>query len=306
MLGERDALKKAELVVVDEASMVDLNLFRKLLEGIDRSKATLLIIGDPNQLPSVDIGSVLLDISNPKVGFFESTVARLHGSERSNPEIVNVAEAVNDGKFDALEADGHRHELELAKVVAEATSEAGPFVKIRELCVARPEGWAAEALALTKQLKVLCSHRSGPQGSVALSEKVMKKLGLKSVDDDGAIIMVTRNDPAQGVVNGEIGVVADGRSFFSAGDDEVRSLALSELPDYELAYASTIHKAQGGEYDRVIIVIGKSEQEAFLSRELLYTAITRAKTSYEVYGSLEAIKALKPVQRASGLAARLR
>jgi exodeoxyribonuclease V alpha subunit len=73
-----------------------------------------------------------------------------------------------------------------------------------------------------------------------------------------------------------------------------------------LAYASTIHKAQGGEYDRVIIVIGKSEQDAFLSRELLYTAITRAKTSYEVYGSLEAIKALKPVQRASGLAARLR
>jgi exodeoxyribonuclease V alpha subunit len=134
----------------------------------------------------------------------------------------------------------------------------------------------------------------------------MKKLGLKSVDDDGAIIMVTRNDTAQGVVNGEIGVVADGRVYFSAGDDEVRSLALSELPDYELAYASTIHKAQGGEYDRVIIVIGKSEQDAFLSRELLYTAITRAKTSYEVYGSLEAIKALKPVQRASGLAARLR
>lgn len=306
MLGERDALKKAELVVVDEASMVDLNLFRKLMEGIDRSKATLLIIGDPNQLPSVDIGSVLLDISNPKVGFFESTVARLHGSERSNPEIVNVADAVNEGKFEALEADGHRHELELAKVIAEATTEDGPFVKIRELCGSRPEGWAADALALTKLLKVLCSHRSGPQGAVALSEKVMKKLGLKSVDDDGAIIMVTRNDPAQGVVNGEIGVVADGRVYFSAGDDEVRSLALSELPDYELAYASTIHKAQGGEYDRVIIVIGKSEQEAFLSRELLYTAITRAKTSYEVYGSLEAIKALKPVQRASGLAARLR
>ena len=306
MLGERDALKKAELVVVDEASMVDLNLFRKLLEGIDRSKATLLIIGDPNQLPSVDIGSVLLDISNPKVGFFESTVARLHGSERSNPEIVEVAEAVNEGKFEVLEAHGHRHELELVKVVAEATSEAGPFIKIRELSSVRQEGWETKALALTKGLKVLCSHRSGPQGSVALSEKVMKKLGLSSADDDGAIIMVTRNDPAQGVVNGEIGVVADGRAYFSAGEDEFRSLALSELPDYELAYASTIHKAQGGEYDRVIIVIGKSEQEAFLSRELLYTAITRAKTSYDVYGSKDAINALKPVKRASGLAARLR
>ncbi len=306
MLGERDALKKAELVVVDESSMVDLNLFRKLLEGIDRAKATLLIIGDPNQLPSVDIGSVLLDVSNPHVRYFDSTVARLHGSERSNPEIVDVAEAVNQGNFELLDSHGRRHELDLAKVVAEATKEESPFRKIREVSVARTAGWEVAALALTKRLKVLCSHRSGPQGSVALSEKIMKRLGLTSSDDDGAIIMVTRNDPAQGVVNGEIGVVADGRAYFNAGDDDFRSLALSELPDYELAYASTIHKAQGGEYDRVIIVIGKSEQEAFLSRELLYTAITRAKTSYDVYGSKDAIKALKPVQRASGLAARLR
>lgn len=306
-LLDRDDLAKARCVVVDEASMVDLVLFSRLLEAVDRQQVSLLIVGDPDQLPSVDVGTVLADLCHSSVFFADTAIVRLAGSKRNKDKaIVALAESVCGGNPGALVDAGYCRTIDSEAILKEACDVDGPFAKIRELAMERKDGWEIQALALTKKLRVLCSLRVGPLGAVKLSGAIMRKLGLSSAEDDGCVIMVTQNDVALGVVNGEVGVVAGGRVVLADAAEGFRTLALSELPAYELAYASTIHKAQGAEYQKVIIVIPDSAKDAFLSCELLYTAITRTKGSFVIFGDGASIRKLQPVKRASGLAARLR
>lgn len=306
-LLNRDDLAQAKCVVVDEASMVDLVLFSRLLESLDRTKASLLIVGDPDQLPSVDVGTVLADLCHPSVFFSAHSTIRLSGSKRNkNKIVIDLADAVRNGKPEALVESGRCRSLDLEAILQEVCAAEAPFARLRDMAKGAESGWQTSALSLVKKVRVLCSLKVGPLGATKLSNAIMRKLGMSSPDDDGCVIMVTQNDAALGVVNGEVGIVSGGRVVLEDAESGYRSLSLSELPDYELAYASTIHKAQGAEYESVVIVVAESSKESFLSCELLYTAITRTKGEFVIFADPDSIKKLKPVKRASGLEARLR
>ncbi len=306
-LLNRDDLTQAKCVVVDEASMVDLVLFSRLLDSLDRTKASLLVVGDPDQLPSVDVGTVLADLCHLSVFFAAHSTIRLSGSKRNkNKTVIDLADAVRSGNPEALVESGRCRSLELEAILHEVCAPEAPFARLRDMAKGAESGWQMSVLSLVKKIRVLCSLKVGPLGATKLSNAIMRKLGISSPDDDGSVIMVTQNDAALGVVNGEVGIVAGGRVILEDAEGGYRSLSLSELPDYELAYASTIHKAQGAEYESVVIVIAESSKESFLSCELLYTAITRTKGEFVIFADPESIKKLKPVKRASGLAARLR
>jgi exodeoxyribonuclease V alpha subunit len=156
------------------------------------------------------------------------------------------------------------------------------------------------------QLRLLCSHRVGPMGSLALSRLIMEQLKIASPQDDGAIIMVTRNDLDLGITNGEIGIVSGDRAYFQSGE-EIKAFGLAQLPEYLPAFATTIHASQGSQFGKVVVVLGKTSKDDFISRQMVYTAVTRAEREVVLLAEDGAVSsALKnPIGRASGLQYRL-
>jgi exodeoxyribonuclease V alpha subunit len=315
LLGDADALAMAKLIIIDEVSMTDLSLVERLLRGMEHPEATLVLAGDPNQLPSVEVGSVLADLVKPGA-FAESCVVQLEKNHRfeAGSFIAKLATAVRENDRATLSGDSMTRPFSRDELWDFLEGEEAPraFSQIRELAGKRnveeevDEESMTKALVLLERQRVLCAHRVGPMGSTRLSGWILDKLGLKSREDDGAVIMINRNDHRLGVYNGDIGIVANGNAHFATATGLIR-VGLSSIPDYDLAYASTIHKSQGSEYGRVAIVLGESQKEGFMSRELLYTGITRARKDvrlFESKGALEKCLGVK-LNRASGLAERL-
>ena len=184
---------------------------------------------------------------------------------------------------------------------------------LREMRALRAPGEGATPLS---SFRVLCAHRVGPFGAVRfnrLVERRLRALGLAGGSDvfyPGRPILVTRNDPRTGLSNGDTGIVlrdAAGRRrvWFPELDDPERGpklVAPARLPPHESFFAVTVHRAQGSEYDEVAVVPGPAESRV-ATRELLYTAITRARRRVVVYGSEESVRAAvgRATARSSGL-----
>lgn len=315
LLGDPDALATAKLVIIDEVSMTDLSLVERLLRRMEHPEASLVLAGDPNQLPSVEVGSVLADLVKPGA-FSLSCVVQLEKNHRfeAGSFIAKLATAVRESDRATLAEGSMTRPFSRDELwdFLEGADAPGAFSQIRDLARKRndeeevDEEAMSQALTLLERQRVLCAHRVGPMGSTLLSSWILEKLGLESREDDGAVIMVNRNDHRLGVYNGDIGIVADGNAHFATATGLIR-VGLSSLPEYELAYASTIHKSQGSEYGRVAIVLGESQKDGFMSRELLYTGITRARKDvrlFESKGALDKCLSVK-LNRASGLAERL-
>ena len=344
LLRQDDAMDDLELLVVDEASMVDLMLFDKLIERISRdgSRCSLVLIGDANQLPSVEVGSVLLDLCEAKA--LAVVKETLMGSQRSkvNPAIMEDAGLVmaEAPTAELVQSVGILDSDAAIKNLVSLVCEEGPhFDKVREFCqkekevfkrdvdpaligsfaaikAAAESGEPAKALAMSDSVRVLCSQLRGPLGSETISRLVADRLGIKVSTTSagcGALLMITRNHRSTGLANGDVGVVA--RSTPGSKDvlvyfkDRPRGYALSELPEFIPAFATTIHKSQGSEYALSVSVLSEVERKGFLNKQLVYTAITRARYDYKVFASKAGVfeAACKmPVLRASGLAARLR
>jgi exodeoxyribonuclease V alpha subunit len=344
LLRQDDAMDDLELLVIDEASMVDLMLFDKLIERITRegSRCTLVLIGDANQLPSVEVGSVLLDLCEaPALAEVKETLA---GSQRSkvNPAIMDDAELVMASaptaeqvqRVGILDTD-----VAIQELITLVCEDGPPFAQVRAYCLeeklrlgrdvdpallgpfsaikaAAENGEPAKALAMADSVRVLCSQLRGPLGAETISRLVADRLGIKVSATSagcGALLMVTRNHRSTGLANGDVGVVA--RSAPGAKEvlvyfkDRPRGYALSELPEFIPAFATTIHKSQGSEYALSIVVLSAVERKGFLNRQLVYTGITRAKYDYKVFASRAGLfqeACLSEVHRASGLTARLR
>ncbi len=322
----RDARKglPAEFVVVDEASMVDLVTFRQLLESLSAS-ASLIIVGDPDQLPSVDVGSVLADLckaeglQKPKLGVLHRFEYQ-HRFGKDSP-IARLAAAINKVDVAGVEAIARadRGTAGLAELTPESiikyvlAGEHNPYVEIVRLAraaalpdAADRQGLITQAMATFNRLRLLCSHRVGPMGSLALSRLIMEQLKIDSPQDDGAVIMVTRNDLDLGITNGEIGIVSGDRAYFQSGE-AIKAFGLAQLPDYLPAFATTIHASQGSQFGKVVVVLGKTAKEDFISRQMVYTAVTRAEREVVLLAEDGAVAtALKtPIGRASGLQYRL-
>lgn len=346
------------VVVVDECSMVDLLLMRSLLAAL-RKDCRLVLLGDKNQLPSVDAGAVLGDLTAllgadaaPSGAFVE-----LKTSHRFTGRLKICADDINEGRSEAIlspesRADGvgwvappgkaaaggcFFHELEKP-----AESDAKGTKRLRETVDGLLADWAKahglgkggklaglaagiaglgkplESLAgddvkeLFEELersRILAVVRKGPFGVEHVNELLLRerlgRIPAEPLVESGIPVIVTKNSPA--LDNGDVGVtVKRGKGdvvvLFPRGKGVV-ACPVSQLPEHELAYAITVHKSQGSEYGDVLVVLPDDEEHPLLSRQLVYTGITRARERAVVLGTKETlVHAIEtPIERDTGI-----
>ncbi len=317
-----------DLVVVDETSMVSLPLMARLLDAV-RPDARLVLVGDPYQLASIEAGTVLGDVvgpasepGEPQAGVMAERITVLQRMHRfdEGSAIAAVAEAVRSGDADRT--------IELLTDAGAETSwlrpdDAGVEDVLGLLVAAGVEivgfaqaGDGRRALDAATRIKLIAATRRGPGGLYEWGENIERAVieavpGLSRARRwyVGRPIIVTGNDLMNGVFNGDVGVVVnhDGEISVDLGDGEgVRRISPSRLDQVETWWAMTIHKSQGSEFSHVVVSLPQAASPT-LTRELLYTAVTRAKDRLTIVGSEESLRAAvdRPIARASGLRHRL-
>ncbi len=339
---DRDRPLTSDLVLVDEASMVDLALMRRLLDALPEP-ARLILLGDENQLASVEAGAVLGDVcgagadtaEEDRLALFRGgatgapspplapSIVRLTRSWRYDPTsgIGALARAVNAGDAEAavrvLEDEALADVALAPPPPADALGHALSDEVVRGYGAYLAATGAAERLRCFGRFRVLSAHRRGPWGVETLSariEQALRDRGLLSpargAHYPGQPLLVTRNDYEAGLFNGDVGMIEDEgeglRAFFVAPDGTWRALAPARLPAHETVFAMTVHKSQGSELDEVAVVL-PPEPSPVVTRELLYTAVTRARRRVTVHATPDVIAAAvrTRVRRASGLRDRL-
>jgi exodeoxyribonuclease V alpha subunit len=317
--GPADPLP-ADVVVVDECSMVDLGLFDALL-GALQPHARLVLLGDRDQLDAVEAGNVFGAVCAQAGSVSPARAAELQHLAGSAPAVSATASAIADAtavlehsyRFDAAGGIGR-----LAQAVNAGDADAARAVlnegdaRVQALaCGARPGAQQVEALAagyvpllealasgaddtallgMLEHHRVLCAVREGDFGVAGINRAIEATLAAQGRIDPargplypGQPLLVTRNDHCLRLYNGDLGLVVpgpDGREqvLFRAADGTPRRLPPGRLPEHETAWAMTIHKSQGSESERVCIVLPPDVTRAeFGGREMLYTAITRAR-----------------------------
>jgi exodeoxyribonuclease V alpha subunit len=328
----------AEVVIVDEASMIDLSMMVKLLRALSH-RTHLVLTGDKDQLASVEAGAVLGDIcrglskegSAPKrsVGGtapdLSAPVALLHTGYRFSAHggIGALSRAINAGDADKVMALLVSNDSpEIGFVPGENFSAAAALL---EKEILEHYGLLGEmdnpqkALQQLKQFKILATVRQGPMGVENLNQWTQRLLRRRGMITSipgasdwhvGRPVMVTRNDYFHRLFNGDTGVavMAADRSdgwlevAFEVPRGGIRCLKPHELPSHETVYAMTVHKSQGSEFGRVILVLPERDVP-LLTRELIYTAVTRARTSLLIVGDqrLLELAVRRRIERSSGL-----
>jgi len=339
-----------DVVIVDEASMVSLPLMAKLVDAL-RSDTRLILLGDRDQLASVEAGAVLGDICNSggAEGFshtFAALAAELSGDRlpvqeatgplgdavvllkksyrfASTSGIGTVGALVNTGlaaaALTAFKNDQYP-DISLAQTppaagLAEALARRIVTGFADYLQAESPE----QAFAQFGHFRILCVMRSGPFGVEAVNKLVEERLAKAGLIKPGGRwyagepVMITRNDYNVGLFNGDVGLILPDpesgnelRAFFPSGAGGMRKVLPLRLPEHEKAFAMTIHKSQGSEFDRVLTIL-PDRDAPILTRELIYTAITRAKKSVELLGADELFltAVTRRITRRSGLRERL-
>nr|WP_256368479.1 MULTISPECIES: exodeoxyribonuclease V subunit alpha [unclassified Marinobacterium] len=320
-----------DLLIVDEASMLDIELFDALLDALS-DRTQLILLGDKDQLASVEAGSVLADLcrvesdTNP-----EGFVSQLKISHRFNSEsgIGQLAKAVNQGSLTDYQAvwrqtysDIHYQTgADLRQQIADRVLSSDPQIpgytsylgKLTQPCCD-----PLEVLRLFDHFRLLTPLRRGPEGVESLNhicETLLARKGLIDLSQEwyiGRPVMVTANDYAVGLANGDVGVCLEREgkpsvAFINECGDAVRWIDPLRLESVETAYAMTVHKSQGSEFKHVAY-LSPSRANPVLSRELLYTAITRASSQFtliEMNSSVTQQTISTQTDRASGLYHRL-
>ncbi len=314
----RDNRLPCDILVVDEASMVDLQLMSGLMEAL-RDDARIILLGDRNQLASVEAGAVLADICDG-TGQGVVPVTQLTRSYRFGDDsgIAALSHLITNGESAAAAAllksgqypDIIWRPLPPGKAFEEAFSAAVREGYAPYLQAASP----AEALAELGTFRVLSPLRSGPQGIENLNRLCLNTLAPERKKDTRSFrmmpVMITGNNYELGLFNGDTGVVMDNDGtravWFENPEGGLRHLSPLRLPPNETAFALTAHKSQGSEFDRVLLILPDQISEV-ISRELLYTAVTRARSSLEIWGVEEVFRQTveRRTLRTSGLSDRL-
>ncbi len=302
-----------DLLLLDEASMVALPLMAKLFAALPEG-ARVVLLGDRDQLASVEPGSVLADVVEGLPG----AVVRLRKNYRFGNEsaIYRLGEAIREGDaaaaMTAVEMGGEEvswRELPAVGGLEEALrepvlAEYGEVVRERD---------PAKALERLGRFRILCALRRGPYGVEGINrmvEQILREAGAVRGGEvfAGMPLMVTRNDEALGVRNGDIGMVLPDdeghlKVWFPAEEQgTVRAVALARLPGTEPAFAMTVHKSQGSEFDRVLLML-PDRDVPLMTRELVYTGVTRARRAVMLWGRREGVVLAlgRQVERHSGL-----
>jgi exodeoxyribonuclease V alpha subunit len=309
-----------DVVIVDETSMVSLSLMARLVEAV-RPDARLILVGDPGQLTSIEAGVVLGDIvgSGERPGIV--VLDRVH---RFGGGIATLADAIRRGDGSAAVAARQGAPGEISWLPTDVhESEAGlGLVRDRavaagiEVAMAARRGAAGDALLALGRFRLLCAHRRGPHGVSEWTSRVQGWLApdiedIEQRDYVGRPLLVTENDYELGLYNGDSGVIVQRASgpptaVFERGRELLHFSPL-RLGAVDTVYAMTIHKSQGSQFDTAAVLLPSAESR-LLTRELLYTAVTRARRELILVGTEEAVRhaVARPVARASGLADRLR
>jgi exodeoxyribonuclease V alpha subunit len=342
-----------DVVLVDEASMVDLALMSRLVAAVPR-RARLILLGDQDQLSSVEAGAVLGDICNtgstcsysralveqiaqltgdrlpvsadaPPVTGIWDCIVQLTRSYRYGPQsgIGTLARAINAGDAQtALQILDSAEYPDVTRVEPLEGADLGESLRTAAIHGFTPYLKAPEPLAQLRALekfRVLCAHRRGPTGAEQVNEQIEEALAdanlirPNSQSYIGRPVIVTRNDYHLQLFNGDVGIVVEDpeRSggklvLFQGTQDTVRRLSPSRLPPHETVYAMSVHKSQGSEFDEVAVLLPRRASPV-VSRELLYTAVTRARRGVTVHATRELIEhaITHRIERASGLRDRL-
>jgi exodeoxyribonuclease V alpha subunit len=320
-----DAPLPYDIVVVDEASMMDLSLAARLCGALD-PRARLVLVGDPGQLASVEAGSVLGDLvggldRDHDGSPLDQSIVALERVFRFDTTIADLAAAVRRGDADAA-IDQLRAGHAGIHWITDADADlrlvrAAIIAGQRSVFTSAQAGDGAGAIAAANAVRLLCAHRHGPFGvdqwTARIEQWCAEAIEGYSTASEwylGRTIMVTRSDEALGVFNGDVGVVVrgeDDRPYVActrAG--QVHLISPDRLAHVDAMQAVTIHKSQGSEFATVIVVVPEAPSR-LLSRELLYTAMTRTRDTLMLIGTEAAIRAAiaRPIERASGLGERV-
>jgi exodeoxyribonuclease V alpha subunit len=338
-----------DVLVVDEASMIDLPLMNRVLAALPKG-ARLIVLGDKDQLASVEAGSVFADLcggdSAPVYSAeFIRQLQQLHSWQLPSPAenahaladntvllrksyrfdqqsgIGHLARAVNSGDIQAVQSilSGKYKDVAWRTPAKETlTKELGEYAA-RAFAPVMQAKSPEQALDALQAFRILCAVRQGPAGVVQANRVVQQALAdsghiqLSGEFYAGRPIMVTRNDYHLGLFNGDIGILwpdpdANGalRAWFRLPDNSINSLMPGRLPDFETAFALTVHKSQGSEFARVLLLLPETDSPV-LTRELVYTGITRAAQTVAIWGAnATLVRAIsRRVERTSGLLDRL-
>jgi len=344
----KDNLLPYDVVVIDEASMIDLPMLSKTFSAT-APETSIILIGDKDQLASVESGAALGDIcTKDAVNFFSSDLCKVFWNSagieiisstektsppvlsdciveldknyrfKSNSNIFKLSNAINKGDISETlaaleEARGDVSYIQtsfqdhikthLLKII---TDNFLPFIKAPSCEI---------ALQRLDLLRILCALRKGPFGTMGINSVIEKKLvEMNHIDPasrfyHGRPIMITQNDYTLKLFNGDTGIIfndpnikGETKAYFKDNNNSIRSFHPSALPEHETVYAMTIHKSQGSEFDNVMLVLPENESPV-LTRELLYTAVTRTKGKIQIIGSEKIISyaVSRNIERKSGL-----
>lgn len=311
-----------DVVVVDEMSMVSLPLMARLLEALPES-CRLVLVGDPDQLASVENGSILPDLARLH-GELPSFMTRLTVSQRNRDSVsAAVTEAIRDGDSDAVQGfldsvgskgsdDGTFTFIDVDNGLEGAKTRVDAMLENLESVRSKARsGEVQDALDEVGAFRLVCAHRRGNYGVERWNDFVLDELfGRDRHWSVGNIVVKNRNDVGNGLANGDTGVVVGlegGLGFAFLHGTEVILRPTSAVDDVDLAFATTVHKAQGSEFGTVAVMVPPATSP-LCTRELLYTAATRAKPNLILIGTRADIRHAIETRdvRFSGLEERLR
>ena len=342
----------ASVVVIDEVSMVDVVMLDKFLQAIDPAQTKLILLGDKNQLPSVEAGAVFAEMipDGTRAAGFEERFVILQKVYRSGINLMELANQANQGSFPPFKAVAFDKALlqasdQWAFVNAESFGQwqehLHQWVNVQYLSpisggeesyaalITRAEQMTVDNIAsseegrslldriflVVERARILSFLRNGMYGCTVINDVIADQLihffdpSAKRQSDgfSGALVIITRNDYSKELFNGDVGVIIKDaheayRAFFHRSGTYI-SFPVNLLPSWEFAFAMTVHKSQGSEFDDVLLVLPDDENHRLLTREIVYTGITRAKKRVLLYGSQPALNTAlqRKIRRQSGL-----
>jgi len=279
----------ADLILVDECSMIDAPLLRALLSALPDS-ATTVLMGDPDQLSPVGIGSLFSDLSSWKT---DIPLGRAHlqqcvrTDEMPLLELTTALQKNLPCEWPLLSWAMEDHE-EFYKKIWETTKSFWP----------KPTSHVPDRHSLLEEIgrfRILSTLRHGLLGTEAINEYLARRLRSLAKPGDWKLspIQITRNDSATGLCNGELGILIERQrsESYALFPGIEAPIPISMLPSYELAFCTSVHKSQGSEYQEVLLIVPPGSES--FGREMLYTGITRAKKKLSIVSTQEILSAMQ-------------